>query len=110
MNTKFNFVADQNIDPVEIVTKQQSEYSEIVQNLDIHYKLHNELKSKWNYNLNFPEYEYVFEDNEHKIKSTSSKISLVTLQDKDLAENIILLMNLSFREGAKQIIQILEHL
>jgi len=46
----------------------------------------------------------------YKIRCKSDRIILATVDDEELAMNISILINLAFREGAKQIIKVLEEL
>lgn len=108
MQNKFSFIEGVDLDPVPIIKTKQTEYSEIVKNLDRHFELRGELTSKWNSLLNFPEFTVIFEDETHKIKCESDRTIIASITNKDLAENIVELMNLAHREGAKQIIQILK--
>lgn len=111
MNIKFNFISGTPIGPDNIIeekTKFSKEYSEIVKNIDVHYNLRNELNSTWNKFLNFPEYEARQEENSFNIKSRSDEITIVTVDNRNLADNVVELMNLAFREGMKQIVQIIE--
>jgi hypothetical protein len=113
MNIKLNFISGRQIGPENIIeekTKLSKEYSKIVENIDVHHNLRNELNSTWNKFLNFPEYEVKQEENSFNIKSISDGITIATVDNQKLADNIVELMNLAFREGAKQIIQIVEHL
>lgn len=110
MNSKFSFIIDHNnkIDPVEYKQQKLSEYSEIVTNLDIHYKLKGHLNSKWQKAISQPEYRLI-KDNKLKICS-SDNIVLVETNDEQLSESIEVLMNLAFREGLRQAIEILKFL
>jgi hypothetical protein len=109
MNNKLNFISDQQTEPEVLIAKEQSLYTQITQNLDQHYKLRGELSSKWNKITQIPEYNVFEEENCYKLKS-SDGMTLATVDSKNLANNIETLMNLAYREGAKQIIQILENL
>jgi hypothetical protein len=113
MNIKFNFISCTPIGPENIIkekTKLSKEYSKIVKNIDVHYNLRNELNSTWNKFLNFPEYEVIKEENSFNIKSRSDGITIATVDNQNLADAIVELMNLAFREWAKQIVQIVENI
>ena len=107
MNVKFEFINDVKSDPVEAKIEELSEYGEIVKNVDRHFKLNGHITSKWEKALKQPEYELLEENGTFKIRS-SDRITLVEIDNKDIAENIIILMNLAFREGAKQIIEVVK--
>ncbi len=113
MNNKLSFISGNEPEPLIEKAKQQSEYSEIVSNLDRHYKLKGSLNVKWNSLMNNPEYDVVSEDDPVvvKIKSMSDQITIASVgKNKKLAEDIVELMNHAYREGAKQFINILEDL
>ena len=110
MNQKFSFLLDQKIEPILIKKKQHTECSKIVEDLEQHFDLRGELNSKWNYILNFPEYEVICEEDQCKIKCLSDNMILASVTSKELADNIAEVMNLAYREGAKQIIHVLENL
>jgi hypothetical protein len=108
MNAKLNFVTNQEfLEPETIIKQRQSEFSDILEILDTRFEFRGELRSKWNMLLNFPEYETVKEENTFKIKCNSDNISVATVDNENLAANIVELMNLAYREGAKQFIQLL---
>lgn len=107
MNVKFEFINDVKRDPIEAKLEELSEYGKIVKNVDRHYKLNGHITSKWEKSLRQPEYELLEENGTFKICS-SDKITLVEIDNKDIAENIVILMNLAFREGAKQIIEVVK--
>lgn len=108
LNAKINFITEKKIDGVEYKQQALSEYSKIVSNLAEHNKLRACLKSKWDRIVIDPEFSILHEKDEFKIRSNSDRVVIVTLDNKELAENILTLMNLAFREGAKQIINVLE--
>lgn len=108
LNAKINFITEKKIDGVEYKQQVLSEYSKIVSSLTEHNKLRAGLKSKWDRIINEPEFSILREQDEFKIRSNSDRVVIVTLDNKELAENILTLMNLAFREGAKQIINVLE--
>lgn len=111
MNQKFQFITDCKIEPEDLLLNNQVLYSKIVKQLDDHYKLRGELSSKWQKFLTDPEFELIKDENsDHsfKIRSKSDRIVLVNLDDEELASNLIILLNLAFREGAKQVINILK--
>lgn len=97
-------------DGYNLIKRQQSEYSILTKELNIHFTLRDELNVKWNRIINSPEFN-VAEDTESKefrIQENSDGIVLATLTNKELAEQIVELMNVAYRQGAKQIIQILD--
>jgi hypothetical protein len=111
MNIKLSFVAGQAITPdriIETKTQLSKEYSKIVEDLDAHYNLHNELNATWNKFIASPEFNIVEDSGNFNIKSISDGLTIASTENKEVAENMIELMNLAFREGAKQIIQIVE--
>lgn len=110
MNNKINFISDNEVEPTEFVTKLINEYTEVVRNLDTHYSIKGALSKKWNNIIDDPEFTVFEEDGMFKIRAKTDRIILASVDDKNLAENIVILMNLAFREGAKQIIKVLEYL
>jgi hypothetical protein len=108
MNDKINFITDIEVEPVEVIKNITTEYTNVVRTLDSQYKFRQHLSRKWNSIVDEPEYELVTEGESFKIRARTDRIVLVTIDNKELAENIVILMNLAFREGAKQIIKVLE--
>jgi uncharacterized protein YjcR len=104
MNIKFNFISGTPITPENIIEQKNiysKEYSKIVANIDTHYNLQNQLNSTWNKFIAFPEYEAIQEEDKFNVKSKSDHITIATVDNQSLADCIIELMNLAFREGAK---------
>lgn len=113
MNQKFNFIAEEKVEPETIKLIEHTEYSVIAKQLDDHYKLRGGLSEKWQKSLKEPEFEMLVDDNsshKFKIRSISDRIIMASIDDESLAENITILMNLAFREGEKQIIEVLRDL
>ena len=108
MSVKFEFINDVKSDHVEAKIEELSEYSEIVKNVDRHFKLNGHITSKWEKALKHPEYQLLEENGTFKIRCSSDRITLVEIDNKDIAENIVILMNLAFREGARQIIEVVK--
>jgi len=99
------------VEGIELIKQQQSEFSILKKDLNIHFTLRDELNVKWARLINNPEFEIITDktkDGEFLIRSSSDGITLATLTSKELAEQIVELMNVAHREGAKQIIQILD--
>jgi hypothetical protein len=108
LNAKINYITEKKIDGVEYKQQEITEYSKIVASLTEHNKLRASLKSKWDRMIIEPEFSILEEAGEFKIRSNSDRVVIVTLDNEDLANNILTLMNLAFRDGAKQIIKVLE--
>jgi len=112
MNQKFRFIADlATASPEDILLSNQIKYSLIAKQLDEHYKLRGELSSSWQRFLTKPEFVLIIDENDdhkYKIRSETDRIELVKLNDKEIAENVLILLNLAFREGAKSIMNILK--
>ncbi|MDD5649818.1 MAG: hypothetical protein PHF86_05260 [Candidatus Nanoarchaeia archaeon] len=110
MNNKINFISDIEVEPVEFIKKLTNEYTQVVRSLDVHLNSRRVLSKKWDDIVDDPEYVLIEDNGSFKIRAKTDRIILVTVDNKELAENIIILMNLAFREGAKQIIRVLETL
>lgn len=110
MNAKFDFISNEKIvDPVEVKLSSLQSFEKIATLVDEHLNLQNRLKNTFNDLAIIPEF-FVKEESENvfKIYSRSDMVCLVELNDKNLALNIVTLMNLACREGAKQMINLIK--
>jgi hypothetical protein len=110
MNQKIAFLTDNKVEPEDIILTAQSEYSIIAKNLDEHYKLRGSLSAFWHKSLESPEFYLMKSDETCKITTKSDNFVIATIDNEQIAENIIILLNLAFREGAKKVMHILERL
>lgn len=108
MNAKLKFIEDSKIDISEIrelLKNDLKNYGELIDTYEKYLNLKSEFSAKWNSLLNNPHYEFVEEDDQFKIKSSNTTIAIAP--NKDYADVLNDLLNMSFREGAKEIIEMI---
>jgi hypothetical protein len=107
MNNKLAFIEKPKIDintVREILKKEQQDYSEIIDSYEKYNNLKMEFSAKWNSLLNEEHYSFSEEEDQIRIKSLNTKIAIAP--NKEYAEILVDLLNMSFREGAKEMIEI----
>jgi hypothetical protein len=109
MNNKLSFILKPTIDinvVREILKKEQQDYSEIIDSYEKYNNLKTEFSAKWNSLLNEPHYKFTEEVDGIKIKTFNSSIAIATAPNIEYAEVLVDLLNMSYREGAKEMIEI----
>jgi hypothetical protein len=115
MNSKFNFLQEKPLIPKDIISLYQEKFSDSVVDIQTgaqkYFYLKNDLIIKWEQLIKNKEY-LVSEGVEEEMSiMTKTNTTLVTLRcSKETAENIVELMNMAHREGAKQIIELFKSL
>jgi len=100
---KLSFIADVEFDGFEKTKEEQSEYSEIVQNVQEFFNLKICLKKMWDE----AEQKYIASDK--KIVDSKDQLEIVTCPDKEICKGIEALMNLAYREGMRKTINTIKN-
>jgi len=106
-NAKINFITNHKLDNIKLKQLEFYGFSDIATKIDEQFKMVWNFKKKWDEIVKNDEYRLIENEKTIEINSKTDNVNLATLEkdQKQLAIQIEILMNLAFREGAKQIIE-----